>query len=100
LLLGVVRIEPDFAMAHRNLGYMLAAQSRLDEAIEQYQQNGVDAYFRANSLHAWPRDGSPATRVEAPLFTAFLRVLAGAKARRFVIGDDIHVDGGFASRTL
>jgi tetratricopeptide (TPR) repeat protein len=33
-----VRVRPDFAEAHLNLGAMLASQTRLDEAIDHFRE--------------------------------------------------------------
>ena len=33
-----VRVKPDYALAHNNLGYALAQKGQLDEAIRQYQE--------------------------------------------------------------
>jgi len=33
-----IRLKPDYAEAHNNLGYILQSAGRVDEAIHQYQE--------------------------------------------------------------
>ena len=55
--LRAVEIDPDFSMAHNNLGVALHLQGRVDEAIDRYRQ----------ALHLDPKNAEAQRNLERAL---------------------------------
>jgi Flp pilus assembly protein TadD len=60
----VLRLKPDFAEVHNNLGNALAEKGQMDEAIRQYREalrlKPDDAFAHDNLARALRRKNAPA----------------------------------------